>query len=55
MSKIIFVVFTFCRSLITALILLNELDLSDSRRRDDEEKDENFLFFEKLMLSVEEA
>ena len=53
MSKIIFVVFAFYRSLIIALILLNEFNLNNSYSRGDREEDKSFLFFKELMLNIE--
>ncbi len=50
-----FVIFDFDESLIIASAVSNELNLSDDHDRDDEEKDESFLFFKKLLLDVERA
>lgn len=55
MSEIIFAIFVFSKLSITVpvSISLNELDLNNSRNKDDKKKNKNFLFFEKLILDVE--
>lgn len=50
-----FAVFDFDESLIIVSAVSNELDLNDDHDKNNEEKDESFLFLKKLLLDVERA